>query len=304
MREALEEIALLVMRQQNILEPVTQETIDITMEEAMWKPPSPRRRNRHDHPVHPRQAREHEPPDGVAGASGSGKTNIAMELAAGICGDEPFAVQDTEARRGLHYADDYNFEHVDFGPPFTPDRYLESIRALAKRGFRAVVVDSMSHEWEGEGGVLEMADKDNAKSPSNWIKPKAAHKRLVNGLLQVGTNLIFCLRAQEKVEVVPDPDRGGKMMVRPIGWQPISEKRFLFEMTASFTLRPDAPGVVDLSLPHKLQDQHRMAFPPGQHISHEAGVLLGAWARGDAIETPDKELWDGGRRKANEGGPR
>ena len=44
-----------------------------------------------------------------------------------------------------------------------------------------------------------------------------------------------------------------------------------------------------------------MAFPPGQHISHEAGVLLGAWARGDAIETPDKELWDGGRRKANDG---
>ena len=61
------------------------------------------------------------------------------------------------------------------------------------------------------------------------------------------------------------------------------------------------PGVVDLGLPHKLQDQHRMAFPPGQHISHEAGVLLGAWARGDAIETPDKELWDGGRRKANDG---
>ena len=82
-----------------------------------------------------------------------------------------------------------DFEHVDFGPPFTPDRYLESIRALAKRGFRAVVVDSMSHEWEGEGGVLEMADRDTSKPPSNWIKPKAAHKKLVNGLLQVGTNL-------------------------------------------------------------------------------------------------------------------
>ena len=223
-------------------------------------------------------------------------------LAAGICGEEPFAVLDTEARRGLHYADDYDFEHMDLGPPFTPDRYLESIRALAKRGFRAVVVDSMSHEWEGEGGVLEMADKDTAKSPSNWIKPKAAHKRLVNGLLQVGTNLIFCLRAQEKVEVVADPDRvAERSWCARLGGIRSSEKRFLFEMTASFTLRPDAPGVVDLSLPHKLQDQHRMAFPPGQHISHEAGVLLGAWARGDAIETPDKELWDGGRKKANDG---
>ena len=156
-------------------------------------------------------------------------------------------MQDTEARRALHYADDYNFEHVDFGPPFTPDRYLESIRALAKRGFRAVVVDSMSHEWEGEGGVLEMADRDTSKPPSNWIKPKAAHKKLVNGLLQVGTNLVFCLRAQEKVEVVPDPDRGGKIDGAP-DWVASDHRRSgsLFEMTASFTLRPDAPGVVDL----------------------------------------------------------
>ena len=49
--------------------------------------------------------------------------------------------------------------------------------------------------------------------------------------------------------------------------------------------------MVDLSLPHKLQDQHRMAFPPGQHISMEAGKVLGQWARGETIEVPDKKLW-------------
>ena len=145
-----------------------------------------------------------------------------------------------------------------------------------------------------------MAEADQAKPPGNWIKPKTAHKRMVNGFLQVGVNLIFCLRAQEKIDL-SEKDRNGKIVIKSAGWQPICEKRFPYEMTASFTLNPLAPGVVDMGLPHKIQDQHRSAFPPGQHISVEAGRMLGAWARGQSIETPDKALWDKARRAANEG---
>ena len=123
---------------------------------------------------------------------------------------------------------------------------------------------------------------------------------MVNSFLQAGTNLIFCLRAQEKLDLSETDDRG-KVIVKSLGWLPICEKRFMFEMTASFTFNQLTPGVVDLSLPHKLQDQHRMAFPPGQHVGLEAGKLIGQWARGDVIEVPDKELWTGARRAANEG---
>ena len=91
------------------------------------------------------------------------------------------------------------------------------------------------------------------------------------------------------------------MIITNEGWSPICEKRFMYEMTMSFTLNPITPGVVDLGLPHKLQDQHRMMFPPGQHIGRVAGQQLGAWARGDAVETPDKALWDRARREANKG---
>ena len=92
-----------------------------------------------------------------------------------------------------------------------------------------------------------------------------------------------------------------RSIIQSAGWLPICEKRFPFEMTASFTFNQLTPGVVDLGLPHKLQDQHRMAFPPGQHVSVEAGKLLGQWARGETIEMPDKELWHLARRAANEG---
>ena len=71
-----------------------------------------------------------------------------------------------------------------------------------------------------------------------------------------------------------------RTVVRPLGWMPICEKRFMFEMTASFTLKPDAPGIPQFDLPHKLQAQHRAMFPDGQHIGEAAGAALAVWARG------------------------
>jgi hypothetical protein len=236
----------------------------------------------------------------IAGASGSGKTMSAMELATGICGSEPFAVIDTEAGRALHYADQYRFKHADFAPPFTPERYLEAARAAEKAGFKAVVIDSMSHEFDGEGGIMEAADNSGGVGPGKWLKPKMRHKAMMNGFLQIRTHLIFCLRAEEKIDMSQKDDRG-KVIVTSQGWIPIQEKRFMFEMTASFTLSPSAPGVVDTSLPHKVQDQHRMAFIPGQHINREAGTTLAAWSQGTTIEQPHKELWQRARTIAQEG---
>jgi len=66
------------------------------------------------------------------------------------------------------------------------------------------------------------------------------------------------LRADEKIEILRE---NGKTVVRPLGWMPICEKRFMFEMTASFTLTPDRPGIPHFDLPHKLQQQHRAILP-------------------------------------------
>ncbi len=236
----------------------------------------------------------------LAGASGSGKTFSAMNLATGICGDKPFAVIDTEAGRALHYADQFNFHHADFAPPFTPERYQEAVKSAEAAGFEAIVIDSMSHEFDGEGGIMEMAEKSSVKGPGAWKDPKMRHKKMMNAFLQARTHLIFCLRAEEKIDMSKKDDRG-RVIVENAGWFPIQEKRFMYEMTASFTLNPASPGVVDLKLPHKVQDQHRMSFPPGHHITVDAGQKLAAWARGEDIETPHKELWDRARRIAHEG---
>src|SRR5262249_10424529 len=135
-------------------------------------------------------------------------------------------------------------------------------------------------EYDGVGGIMDWADRlasDGVKSPGNWKEPKGAHKKLMNELLQCRASIIFCLRADEKIEILRE---NNKTVVRPLGWMPICEKRFMVEMTASFTLIPGHPGVPQFNLPHKLQQQHRAMFSDREPIGEESGRMLAEWARG------------------------
>ena len=109
---------------------------------------------------------------------------------------------------------------------------------------------------------------------ASWIKPKMAHKSMVQRLLQVRAHLILCFRAEEKIEIVR---QDGKTQIVPKGWMPICEKNLPYELTASFLLTPDAPG---MPKPLKLQEQHRPFFPLNEPITEESGRRLAEWARG------------------------
>jgi hypothetical protein len=244
---------------------------------------------------------------GLSGASGSGKTFTAMRLAHGIAGDRPFAVIDTEAGRARHYADQFRFDHGDLKPPFRPDAYADAIAAADAGGYPAIVVDSMSHEWAGDGGILDWQEdelqrlagddwkKREACKLAAWIKPKMAHKQFVQRLLQVRAHLILCFRAEPKIEMVRG--ESGKMEIREKqsltglhGWIPITEKNLPYELTASFLLMADKPGV---PLPIKLQAQHRDLFPLDQPITEASGARLAAWARGAAPTSTATAAADG-----------
>lgn len=232
---------------------------------------------------------------GMAGGTGSGKTYSAMRMAAGISGDKPFAVIDTEAGRAKHYADAFRFDHGDLKPPFRPDAYAEAIMAADKAGYGVIVVDSVSHVWAGDGGVLDWQEdeldrmagddwkKREAVKMAAWIKPKMSHKAMVQKLLQVRAHLILCFRAEQKIEMVRED---GKMKIVPKqsltgldGWLPVCEKMLPFELTASFLLTADAPGIPK---PIKLQQQHRALFPLDKPINEESGKRIAEWAKGSA----------------------
>ena len=236
----------------------------------------------------------------LIGGTGSGKSFSAMRLASGISGGKPFAVIDTENRRALHYADQFKFDHAELVPPFRPDAYAEAVVAADKAGYPVIVVDSGSHCWAGDGGVLDwqedelerMAGSDYAKRErvkmAAWIKPKMAHKHMVQKLLQVRAHIILCLRAEEKIEMVKNEH--GKLEIQKKqsltgkdGWIPICEKNLPFEATCSFLLLASNPGIPH---PIKLQEQHKALFPLGKAITEESGKMLAQWAHGGKPKEP------------------
>ena len=239
----------------------------------------------------------------LAGESGSGKTLSAILLAAGMCGEgEKPLVIDTEARKSLHYAGrtEPNFRHLALDPPFAPERFAEAVAAGVEAGFRTIVVDSISDVWEGPGGMLEMRDAITAKGPGGWKEPKARHRRMTQAFKHCGANLIFCARAdRERIEIARD--ESGKTTVGKRAWVPVVEKRFAYDMVVSLMLRPDAAGVVDLSLPHRLPDDFRRMLVHGKHIDQPAGWRIGEWARGSTDASPDVDLWRHARNAAHEG---
>jgi energy-coupling factor transporter ATP-binding protein EcfA2 len=243
---------------------------------------------------------------GLMGPSGGGKTFSALRLATGITrvsGGDIFIV-DTEARRALHYADRFNFRHVPFTPPFGPLDYLAAIEHCAKKGAGVIIVDSMSHEHEGPGGVLEMhqaeverlsrgdARKAEGVKMLAWSKPKAERRRLINTILQFPCNFIFCFRAKEKVKLATKAERAaGEDSVKPLGFMPIAGEEFVFEMTVNCLLLPGAGGVptwqsdeMGERMMIKLPTQFRpLLTQSGAPLSEEMGEEMARWAAGDNV---------------------
>lgn len=247
----------------------------------------------------------------IAGASGSGKTFSALTMATGLAQGDPIYAIDTEAKRMLHYADQFKFKHMDMKPPFTPEAYIEAIQKAERAGAKVIIIDSTSDEYEGVGGLQEMHDEEVARlarkpydrlegweidkfNAPAWKVPKTRHKtRLMSPLRQVRAYIIFCLRAEEKikfVKVFDERTNREKTAIESAGWVPICEKRFMYEMTMSFTVTPDNPGVPLIengqAIHGKIQSQHLPFFPAGQRVTEECGRKLRAWARGENTDRP------------------
>jgi hypothetical protein len=170
----------------------------------------------------------------------------------------------------------------DLFPPFSPMRYTEALKQFAASGVEVIVVDSMSHEWEGEGGCEEMAN-DPSKRMANWLLAKREHKRFMNALLLMPAHVIACFRAREKMDF-----RNPKEPVS-MGLQPITEKNVLFEMTASFLIHDSGRSREVIKLPSDLVPI--LGSPLDGYLTADHGEKMREWIGGvDPLERAKDSL--------------
>lgn len=233
---------------------------------------------------------------GLMGPLGGGKTYSALRLATGIqriAGGDIYGI-DTESNRMKHYAEEFKFMHVPFRAPFGSLDYLACVEYCVSRGAKTIIIDSMSHEHEGEGGLLEAHEKEMMRlaqlwgtSPqvaqlAAWAKPKGERQRLINTLLQLNVNLIFNFRAKEKIKIIK-----GQKEPEQLGWMPIAGPEFVFEMTLSCLLPPGAKGVPKWESQYdgeqsmiKLPGQFAQWFGEPKQLDEDTGAKLAQWAAG------------------------
>lgn len=247
---------------------------------------------------------------GLYGPSGCGKTLSAIRLAKGMGGKT--IVLDTESKRALHYKRppySFDFQHVDFQPPFNPQEYADALQFCVEQGAQNIVVDSGSHMHEGVGGMLEMHAAELARMGGKdsmnftaWIKPKRELSKFVQTLLRFQCNFVFCFRAKEKLRI----QRGKEPL--NLGWMPIMPEELPYEMTINALMLPGACGVPTWSsdMPGegvmvKLPGWAREIVASGKPFDEDMGARLAAWAAGDTPKVAN--VFSSGFRKELAGKP-
>lgn len=228
---------------------------------------------------------------GLSAPSGAGKTYSALLMAYGMCGDwEKIAVIDTENNSAELYSHLGDYSVCPIAPPFTPKKYIAAINEAVEAGFKVLIIDSLSHAWSGEGGLLEMKDKATKASNSGnsftaWRDVTPEHNRLVDAILQSDIDVIVTTRAKSEYVITDD---NGKKNIKKVGLSPIFRDGLEYEMTVFF----------DISQEHiATASKDRTGLFDGQFIKPtvETGKALVEWRNGGAerqgkpkVDTPQE----------------
>jgi len=171
---------------------------------------------------------------GLQGPSGSGKTYSSLLLAYGLVQDwSRIAVIDTENHSSDLYAHlgAYNVLHLD--QPFAPERYVDAIETCENASMEVVIIDSITHEWDGAGGVLESHGNMPGNSFTNWSKITPRHNGFVQKILQSPCHIIATVRTKQDYVL---SEKNGKYVPEKIGLKGITRDGLDYEFTIMFDL--------------------------------------------------------------------
>lgn len=210
----------------------------------------------------------------LAGPAGSGKTWGALEIARGLGGR--CVVIDTENGSSDIYSDIHKFDVMDLFPPFTPERYCDAIAQCEAAGYDVIIVDSITHEWNGSGGVLELKDelaaaKYRGNTWSAWSELTPRHRRFIDAMLRSPAHIIACGRSKTETSQV---DEGGRKKVVKLGMAVEQRDGIEFEFTVVLDIIHDGHYAV------ASKDRTRLFVGDPKPITADHGRALAAWLAG------------------------
>ena len=146
----------------------------------------------------------------LTGPSGAGKTYSALILATVL--GKRVAVIDTERSSASLYAEAFAFDTMDLPPPYTPERFIEAVAEAERAGYDVVIIDSITHEWNGIGGCLEInetlaAAKYRGNTWSAWNETTPRHRAFLDKLMAANCHIIATMRSKTETAQVDDGNR-------------------------------------------------------------------------------------------------
>lgn len=218
---------------------------------------------------------------GIAAPSGSGKTYSALLLALGIGGK--VGLIDTEHGSGDLYAHLGEYDIIGIEAPYTTAKYIAAIAEFEKAGYTTIIIDSLSHAWAGDGGLLDKQGKiaDASKTGNSytaWRQVTPEHNKLVDTMLQSPCHIIATMRAKQ--EYVQEKNDHGKTVVRKVGLAPVQRDGMEYEFTV----------MLDIDMQHNASaSKDRTGLFDGQYfkIERKTGERLLEWLE-QGSEPPPK----------------
>lgn len=214
----------------------------------------------------------------IASPAGGGKTQGALSIARGLGGRT--AVIDTERSSASHYSDRFDFDALDLGPPYSPERFIEAIKAAESAGYQNLIIDSITHEWDGAGGVLEINEqlaqaKYRGNTWSAWSDSTPRHRAFIDAMLQCNMHVIATARS--KTETVQGEDK----KVRKVGMK--IEQRASVEYEFSVVWEIDHSSHLAIATKDRTQ-----LFADPSNLTQATGERLLKWLD-SGVEAPRSE---------------
>lgn len=213
----------------------------------------------------------------IEGPSGAGKTYSALELAKGLGGR--VAVVDTEKGSASLYSDIFEFDALELTAPFHPERYIEAIKLAEYNGFNVLIIDSISHEWSGEGGCLDLQEKLGGQY-RDWAKVTPRHNKFIQAILSSKCHIIATVRT--KSDYVVELNEKGKNAPRKVGLK--AEQRDGLEFEFTTVLRLNQNHLFECS-----KDRTRIFDGKNDVLSSEHGKILMNWLNSGEPEQVQEE---------------